>query len=505
MERTIRKIVIAGGGTAGWITAGLLARHYHPLNKSGIDICLVESSDIPIIGVGEGTWPTMRRTLQKIGIKESDLLRHCHATFKQGSQFHNWKNDHTPQSYTHPFNPPVQAIPELSAYWCHQPESNFADCLDIQQQLGNLGLSPKTLDMAEYAGILNYGYHLDAGAIAELLKQHCIKNLKVNHTIGTINSVQKNQQGDIESITCENGQVVSGDLFIDCTGFAALLIGDCLKIGVNKVDDILFADKALAVQVPHTDANINPSAFTQSTAQNAGWIWDIGLNHRRGVGYVYSSQHSSRERAETELADYVGDQYSQLSVRELNINSGYRERFWHKNCVAVGLSAGFIEPLEASALMLIELSAIMICDRLPANRGAMDHIAQQFNDAFEQKWLRVIDFLKLHYCLSERQSPFWKDNRLQETIPESLQKNLELWRYHVPSGYDFSTNNEVFSWASYQYVLYGMGRNTKVDPLRLTHPELFNNARNKRELGYQALRAQLPKLRQYLDHQIAAV
>ncbi|MGH1370441.1 MAG: tryptophan halogenase family protein [Cellvibrionaceae bacterium] len=504
MERTIKKIVIAGGGTAGWITAGLLARHFHPLSKSAIEITLIESSDIPIIGVGEGTWPTMRRTLQKIGIREVDLLRHCHATFKQGSQFHNWKSEQHSHHYTHPFNPPVQAIPELSAYWCHQPKSNFADSLDIQQQLGNLGLSPKTLDMPEYTGVLNYGYHLDAGAIAELIKNHCVNELKVDHKIATIASVKQSPSGDIEAINCEDGQEFSGDLFIDCTGFAALLIKDTLNIDTHKVDDILFADKALAVQVPYTQENINPSAFTHSTAQNAGWIWDIGLSHRRGVGYVYSSQHSNREQAETELASYVGADYPQLSVRELNINSGYRKRFWHKNCVAVGLSAGFIEPLEASALMLIELSANMICERLPANRQVMDRIAQQFNQTFEQKWQRIIDFLKLHYCLSDRQSAFWKDNRLQETIPESLQNMLEVWRYHVPSGYDFSSNNEVFSWASYQYVLYGMDFRTQIDAERLTHPILFENAQQKRQQGYQALRSKLPKLRHYLDQVIEA-
>ncbi len=508
MTHAINKIVIAGGGTAGWITAGLLARHYHPLSRSGIRIVVIESSDIAIVGVGEGTWPTMRKTLQKIGIAERDLIQHCHATFKQGSQFHNWKSERQPHQYTHPFNAPLQAQPELSAYWCQDPTSVFADSLDVQRQLGQQGLAPKQAGMPDYAGLLNYGYHMDAGVIAELIKQHCIDKLQVQHRIGTITQVHRSSNGDIASLELDTtvtaaeatpSNVISGDLFIDCTGFSALLIGKTLGVKLKPQDGTLFADRALAVQVPHPRIDTPINCFTQATAQQAGWIWDIGLSHRRGIGYVYSSNHIDREQAEQELATYVGPQYSQLSVRELNINSGYRKQFWQGNCVAVGLSAGFIEPLEASALMLIELSANMICERLPATRSAMTTVARQFNESFNTRWERIVDFLKLHYVLSERESDFWRDNRHPSSIPDRLQELLQLWQHHVPSGYDFDTSNEVFSWASYQYVLYGMDFQTDVIPERLVHASIYQKTQRARQQKLTALQQQLSNHRQVLE------
>ncbi len=468
MTNTINKVVIVGGGTAGWITAGLLARKHRANKPDGIKLTLVESSDIATIGVGEGTWPTMRSTLKKIGLSENDFLINCHASFKQGSKFVHWVDGSGKDFYYHPFSPPAGGTKiDLAPYWGLRDKNQqaaFAETVDFQQSICESGRAPKMITTPEYGAVTNYGYHLDAGRFSELLKRFCVNQLGVQHVVDTVTKVNQHADGDIISLTTDGHGDVPGDLFIDCSGFSALLIGKTMGVPFKSKSRILFADHALAMQVPHADENTPIACQTISTAHEAGWTWDIGLTNRRGTGYVYSSQHVSHEQAEQTLRDYVGPASEDLNVRRIPINSGHRQRFWEKNCVAVGLSAGFLEPLEASALMLIELSADMISERLPACRDVMDITAAQFNETFCYRWDRIIDFLKLHYLLSQRDSGgndcFWRDNRAPESIPDSLQALLELWKYHSPASYDLSSNNEVFSWASYQYVLYGMGYKT---------------------------------------------
>jgi hypothetical protein len=213
--------------------------------------------------------------------------------------------------------------------------------------------------------------------------------------------------------------------------------------------------------VPYASDDAPIASQTTSTAQGAGWIWDIGLPTRRGIGHVYSSAHTSDDAAEAALRDYIratGGPSDIPSPRKLSFHPGYREQFWHRNCVAIGLSAGFIEPLEASALALVELSAAMLADEMPATREQMDICARRFNETFTYRWERVIDFLKLHYVLSRRDdSEYWRDNRRAETIPGRLRDMLALWTQRPPSRYDFNRIQEVFPAASYQYILYGMG------------------------------------------------
>jgi tryptophan 7-halogenase len=239
------------------------------------------------------------------------------------------------------------------------------------------------------------------------------------------------------------------------------LIGKHFGVPFVSKKDVLFVNKAWAVQAPHPDESTPIASVTVSTARSAGWVWDIGLATRRGVGYVYSDSYLSDERALEELQSYLrerGDSPEQLNFRNIGINSGYRQQYWVRNCVAVGLSAGFLEPLEASAIVMTELSAKSIANLLPGSRAAMEHAAHIFNDTFRYRWERIVDFLKLHYLLSRRaDSSFWIDNRRNDSIPDSLRAGLEYWRHHCPWHEDFGRREEVFSWASYQYILYGMG------------------------------------------------
>ncbi|HTG39491.1 tryptophan 7-halogenase, partial [Sphingomonas sp.] len=308
---------------------------------------------------------------------------------------------------------------------------------------------------------LNYAYHLDAGKLAELLRRHAVERLGVRHVRDHVDGATMADNGDIAAVATRGHGDIAGDLFIDCTGRAALLIGE--RYGVPFVDrsDVLFNDRALAVRVPVApDAPI--ASQTDATAHDAGWIWDIGLPTRRGVGCVYSSRHMDDDRAAAVLTDYLrrtapDADPALLSFRRLVFRSGHRERFWERNCIAIGLSAGFLEPLEASAIVTIELSLDALIDNFPNTAAAMPLHARRFNALFRYRWDRIVEFLKLHYVLSQRTSDYWRDHRAADTIPDRLSHLIALWRDQPPGPHDFDHVDEVFPAASYQYVLYGMG------------------------------------------------
>jgi len=457
----VRRIVIVGGGSAGWLTAGLIAAEHQ---GSTVTVTLIESPDVAPIGVGEGTWPSMRDTLHRIGVSESDFFRECDASFKQGSRFNRWVDGSDKDYYFHPFVLP-QGYGEvnLPEQWQAQhPDVPFADLVSFQPHLCVQGRAPKQAATPEFAAVANYGYHLDAGKFGVFLRKHCLEKLGVHYVPDHVVAVNPAENGDIASLQTQQHGALEGDLFIDCTGMQSLLLGKHYGIPLISQKHVLYNDSALAVQIAYPAENYPIASQTSSTAQSAGWIWDIGLPTRRGVGHVYSGAHISDDQAEAELRAYIvatGGPADIPQPRKLRFDPGYREKFWHRNCVAIGLSAGFIEPLEASALAIVEMSAAMVADDLPATRAAMDIVARRFNDAFTYRWERVIDFLKLHYVLSRRRdSAYWRDNTA--TVPERLGELLTLWRHRAPSRSDFYRIEEVFPSASYQYILYGMGHRT---------------------------------------------
>ena len=469
MSHQVSKIVIVGGGSAGWLTAGLLASQLAGDADAPVDITLVESPDVKTIGVGEGTWPTMRMTLKRIGIAEKAFLARCSASFKQGTKFVAWSSGQDDEHYYHPFSAPAgYGELNLASYWQEQKQRvSFVDAVSVQGQLCDRNLAPKQLATPDYAFVANYGYHLDAGQFAELLQEHCTARLGVRHIRDHVTRINGAADGDILSLSTAGGTDIEGDLFVDCTGLRSLLLGKHYGVPFISRARSLFNDCALAVQVPYADTAAAVASQTISTARPAGWIWDIGLQSRRGVGYTYSSAHTDDEAASQALRQYVlatgGPDIDGLEPRKISFEPGHRERFWHRNCVAIGMSAGFLEPLEASALVMVELAAQFIAEECPADRTGMSIVSRKYNELFRYRWDRIIDFLKLHYLLSRRcDSAFWSDNRKQETIPESLAERLELWRHRAPWYNDFPYQEEIFSAASYQYVLYGMGFDTEV-------------------------------------------
>lgn len=466
-EKPVKHVVILGGGSAGWLTAGVIAAEHRGNHSTHIKITLVESPGVAPIGVGEGTWPTMRATLKKIGVSETELFRECEASFKQGAKFAKWVSGAEDDYYYHPLVLPV-GFHETSLVGPWQQQNNgqsFCDAVSFQGALCDEGRAPKQIKTPEYDAIANYAYHLSSEKLGEFLKRHCIGKLGVNHVVAHVERIRTADDGDILAlVTAQHGDI-SGDLFIDCSGFASVLLGGHYEVPFLDKKDILFNDCALAVQVPYSHPEHPIASHTISTAHQAGWIWDIGLPTRRGVGCVYSSAHCSDDAAYSSLVNYInatpGHNADKLTIRKIPIRPGHRAKFWHRNCVAVGMSAGFIEPLEASALVLVEMSAAMISAELPANRGVMDITAKRFNQRFTHYWDTIIEFLKLHYVLTQRNdSDYWRDHRLQESIPAELTERLHLWRYQIPNKYDFPLAEEMFPAASWQYVLYGMGFRT---------------------------------------------
>lgn len=497
MIGSVKQMVIVGGGTAGWLSACVLAARL-----PGLAITLVEAPHIPTVGVGEGTWPTMRETLRTIGIAEDEFLRACDASFKQGSRFDGWVDGTARDSYLHPFTPPppgdMRAL--LAAWQATAPDKPFAAAMTAQHAVCAADCAPRQPAMPEFAGALNYGYHLDAGKFAALLARHATGRLGVMHCQDEVTGVTLAPDGTIASLSLRDHPPLTGDLFIDCSGQAALLIDRACGAGWIDRSDVSFNDRALAVQVPvRPDSAI--AAQTVATAHAAGWLWDIALPGRRGIGCVYSSRFLSDERAAQILADHVrthvpGADPDALTPRAIAFRTGHRDRFWIGNCLAIGLSAGFIEPIEASAIVLIELSLRALADNFPQSASTMAIHADRFNALFRYRWDQIVAFLKLHYVLSHRPEPYWLAQRDPTTIPPRLAENLALWREQPPSTWDFPHVDEIFSAASQQYVLYGMGfappPTSAPDPAALTRlAEIGTRAR--------ALVAGLPGNRAYMN------
>lgn len=484
--KPIQHVMIVGGGTAGWLTAAFLARTLG-IGDGGVRVTVVESKEIGIIGVGEASFPSLRGTLAAIGIDEATFVHACDATFKQGIQFQHWlRPPGAPGNagYFHPFSLPSQRPggPELLPYWLQgaaAPGVGFAAAATMQQRVADAARGPKRIDDGDFKGPLNYAYHFDAGKFAALLGAHA-RAQGVQHIVATVERVALDADGAIAAVhTRENG-ALTADLYIDCTGFRARLIGEALGSPFRSVSDVLFNDRALAMQVPYPSPDTPIPSYTIATAHEAGWTWDIGLHDRRGVGYVYSSRHTGDERAEQVLRDYIGPASDGRDPRKLVLNVGYREVQWVKNCVAVGLSGGFLEPIESSGIGLIETAAYLVGFLFPHD-GNLAPMAKTFNEMMKARYERIVDFIKMHYCLTQRRdSQFWIDNADPASVPATLRDKLAMWRCRPPHRMDFVVDLEMYPPSSWQYVLYGMEYPTRLHAGKGALPH-FEQARSEFE------------------------
>lgn len=458
-----QRIVILGGGTAGWLSAALLSRK---LGRRA-SITLVESAEIGTIGVGEGTFPTIRTSLASLGVDEAEFMTASDATFKQGVVFEGWRSGG--DSYFHPFNLPYGGSePGLLPYWLAQTGDRpaYANSVTAQERVARANLSPKRFEDPDFGGPMNYAYHFDAVRFAAFLRGVATAN-GVERVEATISDVDVHDDGDIAALRLPDERRVEGDFFLDCSGFSSRLIGRELNARFVGVGDALFNDRALAVQVPYDELETPIRPYTLATAQPSGWTWDIGLNARRGIGYVYSSSHSSDDEAADVLRRYLANRQGEIAPRQLRFETGYRDRQWIGNCAAVGLSAGFFEPLESTGISLVEYSLLLLVEMIGTrDRSAREGASRRFNVLMRERFERIIDFLKLHYCITQRtDTAYWRDSADAASIPQTLRDRLAQWRERPPSRFDFDLDRETFLPASYQYILYGMGFGTAAPDL----------------------------------------
>ena len=477
----LKKVLVVGGGTAGWLAACYLAKAVNAVDPDSVQVHLVESSNIGLLGVGEATFPSIRGTLSAIGLDERRFLVGATATYKQGIHYRHWvRPQGTPgkSHFFHPFSQPSQRPggQELLPYWLlgAAPEGmSLADAVTMQSRLVERGRAPKRPADPDYQGPMNHAFHFDAACFARVLAEHGQESLGIKRHVATVGRTELDEHGAIARvITTELGELTA-DLYVDCTGLRGALIGGVMQSPFRSRRDVLFADRAVAMQVPYERPDTPIPSYTISTAQEAGWIWDIGLQKRRGVGYVYSSRHTDDARAEEVFRRYLGPVADDLKAMHIKFETGYRPEHWRKNCVAVGLAGGFVEPLESTGIALIELATYLLTHLLPGDTDDMERAARHFNDMMVARYDRIIDFIKMHYCLSQRRdSAFWIDNADPASIPQTLQDKLALWKHRPPHRLDFVSDLEMFLVSSWQYVLYGMEFKTDLEPMRSAYPHV---------------------------------
>ena len=503
MSERLSSIVIVGGGTAGWMTAAMLAKRLGAGRQDGVRITLIESTDIGTIGVGEGTFPTFRNFLRDLDIDEAEFLRECSAAFKQGIKFVDW--EHTPSNghhayYFHLFNTPhlYSKKTDLAPYWLlgMAGDVSFSDATTVQHSTVEAVKAPKRISDRPYHGPLNYAYHLDAAKLAVFMKKYAVR-MGVRHLIGNVERVELDDSGAISALVTKEHGALDATLYVDCTGFAGLLIGRALNEPWRDVTNTLFVDRAVAMQVPYVREDTPIIPATVSSAHEAGWTWDIGLDSRRGIGYCYSSKYSDDDRAEQVLRDYIGPAAEGRNARRIKMRIGFRDRQWVKNCVSVGLSAGFLEPLESTGIIQIEAAAILIAEYFPHGGRDMERVAKHFSTIMRRRFELAVDFIKLHYFISKRaDNQFWIDNTKPETASDALKEKLDIWKWRAPRPLDFDTTYEAFGYQNYQYILFGLGYRPEISGSEFAYP-LAAEA----EIEFRRLRSDSEKIMQAMpDH-----
>ncbi len=422
-ERPFR-FVILGGGTAGWMAACLIAKRW-PQHT----VTVIESPEIGIIGVGEGSTPQLKGFFDSLGIAESEWMPRCNATYKTGIRFQGWSERPGFESYFHPFTTQLDGFTAPQFYfhtrarrtgrdvWAH-PDRFF-----LPAKLAELRLKPIAPENFPFG--IGYGYHFDAHLVGAFLRDHAKAELGVIHLERTVKTVQLDDTGNVATLMSTDGDSMEGDFFVDCSGFRATIIQQALREPFQSFGDNLFNDCAVAMPTSN-DKGVIPCE-TRATALSAGWAWRIPLTERAGNGYVYASSYQSADDAETELRRSLGLLDSHVSARHLQMKVGRVERSWVKNCLAVGLSQGFIEPLEATALHIVQATVEGFIDNF--DRGHFtDKNANEFNTEIASRYDGIRDYIVAHYRMNQRgDSDYWRSNAANQNVSDSLKALMTSW------------------------------------------------------------------------------
>ncbi|MDN4503203.1 tryptophan 7-halogenase [Alteromonadaceae bacterium BrNp21-10] len=446
----LKNIIIVGGGTAGWMTAAALGKL---LKNNLCNVHLIESEDIPTVGVGEATIPQIQVFNRTLGLDEDEFIRRTQGTFKLGIEFVNWGQ--IGDSYTHAFGgvgQDMDSLPFHHYWWKLRQQQKVPD-------IGAYSLNALAGPQAKFMRSVNagnsplsnivYAFQFDAGLYAQYLREFAEAH-GVKRTQGKVIETRlRDDDGFIDSVVLEDGQIMEGDLFIDCSGFRGLLIEQALKTGYQDWSHWLPCDRAWAVACERTEPLL---PYTRSTAHSAGWQWRIPLQHRTGNGHVFSSKYMSDEQAKQILLDNLpGKPINE--PRLVTFNTGKRNKIWNKNCVAIGLSSGFMEPLESTSIHLIQSTIARLLALFPTKNFNQPDI-DMFNQQMDFEHERIRDFIILHYKATQRNdSDFWNYCRTMD-IPESLQQKIDQFK---ANGNVVRHNLELFNEVSWLEVLHGQG------------------------------------------------
>jgi len=487
-DNKIEKVVIAGGGTAGWMAAASLSK----LIGKNLDITLIESDQIGTVGVGEATIPTLLTLHELLKIKEQDFVAAVGGTFKLGISFENWRD--VDKDYIHSFGFTGKDC------WAAGFQHFWRKGLDrgISKEYGEYCNEWVAARHNRFAVLpdnaMNYAYHMDATVYAQFLRV-IAEDHGVVRREGKINQVDTDvESGFIKALELESGERIEGDLFIDCTGFVGLLISKTLDVGYHDWKHWLPCDSAVAVQ---TEAIEDPIPYTRSIAREAGWQWRIPLQHRVGNGLVYSSDHWSDDEAISILRKNIeGEPLTEPRV--LKFNTGQRHKHWHLNCVSMGLSSGFIEPLESTSIHLIQRSIIRLMQLFPY-AGIRQPDIDEFNTQMTEEIEHVRDFIILHYHVTDRSdSAFWRECRSMD-IPDSLRHRIELFKQ---TGRVFKVPGELFGENSWIQVMIGQGlMPEQYHPIvnMMSDDELEHFLTSINKTAYKLV-GQLPEHQRFIDH-----
>lgn len=433
-----KKVVIVGGGSAGWMAAAYLDAVLNQKDSRVADITLIESPDVPRIGVGEATIPSINHILATIGIDEVEFLKRVDGTYKHAIKYINWL-DGKGESYYHAFGRRrMQPLDHSALNWLKSDRSiAFSETVSAQPVICEEMIGPHGLQPGDNGAQFTYAFHMNALKFADYLAEIATSR-GVTHHLDHLTDVDLRENGTIAGIHTRGGLHIEGDLFIDCTGFAALLIEK--QLGAEWIDcsQWLLSDRAVTIQVPYETnypGYVRPN--TLSTAASAGWIWEIPLQNRRAWGYVHSSAHLSEEQAEAELRQHIGAFANDCAARFVPFKVGYRPQPWTGNCIAIGLASGFVEPLESTGLYLSDLAAVLLAEHFPYHDD-LEPLAFRFNRIVSNRYLEVVDFINLHYCLTRREdNEFWREIGKPERTHDRVRAKLEYWREKPPSWSDF--------------------------------------------------------------------
>jgi tryptophan 7-halogenase len=447
MQQAVRKVVIAGGGTAGWMTAALLRK----VLPQDVSIQLIESEEIGIVGVGEATIPPIQIFNQYLGLDEKDFLRETKATIKLAIKFENWRMPG--ESYFHTFGAPGanMGFCSFQHYWLRAKQHGLQESLwdfDLNYLCCKQGVFNK-INTPNPIFEMPYAYHFDSGLYGQYLRKIAEK-AGVKRTEGIIDKVkQDSQTGNIQAVQLSSGEQIDGDLFVDCSGMRGLLIKQTLGIEYENWSHYLPANSALAVPSERMQQTL---PYTRSIAHAKGWQWRIPLTHRNGNGIVYSSDYCSDDEAYTTLTSNL-DTKALDEPRKITFTTGRTVQQWHKNVVAIGLSSGFLEPLESTSIHLIQSGIVRLLKMFP-NQGIQPAAVDAYNAESKHEFETVRDFIILHYHANERQdSDFWRDMRSMP-VPERLQQKMALFKQ---VGGIFNDQNDIFRDASWLQVMMGQG------------------------------------------------